>query len=115
MIASDVPMVVAMAITGHKTDAMFRRYAIVDQRQKRQALAKTAAYLNAKIGCIQGGCDEEGRGKIMMGPPMRTLCGQSVFHLNPHLLQAVKEMAPQVGLEPTTLRLTAVPSTSCMQ
>lgn len=43
MVRAGVP--VAMAITGHRTDAMFRRYAIVNEEQKREALAKTQAYL----------------------------------------------------------------------
>jgi hypothetical protein len=29
-----------MEITGHRTDAMFRRYAIVNEEQKREALAR---------------------------------------------------------------------------
>jgi len=40
-----VPVPVAMTITGHRTDSMFRRYAIVNEEQKREALAKTQAYL----------------------------------------------------------------------
>jgi hypothetical protein len=40
-----VPVPVAMKITGHRTDSMFRRYAIVDEEQKREALAKTQLYL----------------------------------------------------------------------
>lgn len=47
MIAAGVPQAVAMKITGHKTDAMFRRYAIVNEDQKRDALAKTQEYLTA--------------------------------------------------------------------
>jgi len=38
---------VAMKITGHRTDSMFRRYAIVDEDQKRDALAKLQHYLAA--------------------------------------------------------------------
>jgi len=34
-----------MKITGHRTDSMFRRYASVNEEQKREALAKTQAYL----------------------------------------------------------------------
>jgi integrase len=45
MIAAGVPQAVAMKITGHRTDSMFRRYAIVDEEQKREALAKTQQYL----------------------------------------------------------------------
>lgn len=47
MIAAGVPQAVAMKITGHRTDSMFRRYAIVDEEQKREALAKTHQYLAA--------------------------------------------------------------------
>ena len=45
MIAGGTPQVVAMGITGHRMDAMFRRYAIVSEDQKRLALAKTRQYI----------------------------------------------------------------------
>jgi integrase len=45
MIAAGVPQAVAMKITSHRTDSMFRRYAIVNEEQKREALAKTQQYL----------------------------------------------------------------------
>lgn len=35
MIQAGTPQAVAMKITGHRTDSMFRRYAIVDEGQKR--------------------------------------------------------------------------------
>jgi len=37
-----------MRITGHRTDSMFRRYVIVDESQKRDALTRTANYLGAE-------------------------------------------------------------------
>jgi integrase len=47
MIDAGVPQAVAMKITGHRTDSMFRRYAIVNEEQKRDALIKTQKHLAA--------------------------------------------------------------------
>jgi len=41
---------VAMQITGHKTEAMYRRYNIVSESDIRAALVKTQAYLETKTG-----------------------------------------------------------------
>ena len=48
MLAGGTPQAVAMQITGHKTDAMFRRYAIVDEQQKAEALARTSQHLELR-------------------------------------------------------------------
>ena len=39
-----------MKITGHKTDSMFRRYAIVNEEQKRGALAKVQEHIATSAG-----------------------------------------------------------------
>jgi integrase len=44
LLAAGVPQAVAMKITGHKTDSMFRRYAIVTVDQQREALRLAALY-----------------------------------------------------------------------
>ena len=48
MIRAGVPESIAMRITGHRTRAMFDRYNIVDERDVRDAMQKTQAYLAAK-------------------------------------------------------------------
>lgn len=49
LIRAGVPQHVVMKLCGWKTDAMFRRYAIVDERDLRDAVAKLAS-LNAPKG-----------------------------------------------------------------
>lgn len=44
LLAAGVPQAVAMKITGHKTDSMFRRYAIVTVDQQREALKLAEIY-----------------------------------------------------------------------
>jgi len=47
MVAAGVAQVTAMQVSGHKTDSMFRRYAIVSETDLRTALRETQAYLAA--------------------------------------------------------------------
>jgi len=50
LIDAGVQQAVAMKITGHKTDSMFRRYAIVNEEQKRGALAKVQEHIATSAG-----------------------------------------------------------------
>jgi len=42
-----VPRSVAMSIVGHKTDSIYRRYAIVDEAMQREAAARLDAWMAA--------------------------------------------------------------------
>ena len=48
LIRSGVPEKIAMAISGHKTRAVFDRYNIVSERDVTEARAKVTAYLEAQ-------------------------------------------------------------------
>jgi hypothetical protein len=46
MIRAGVDQAVAMKISGHRTDAVFRRYNIVSDEDIRDAMVKTEAYVD---------------------------------------------------------------------
>ncbi|HMK20682.1 MAG TPA: site-specific integrase [Terriglobales bacterium] len=50
MINAGVPQKTAMAISGHRTDSMFRRYAISNENDLRTALRQTQDYLRSSAG-----------------------------------------------------------------
>ena len=45
-----VPRSIAMKITGHKTEAVYRRYAIVNEADVAEGLARLAGYLGRTSG-----------------------------------------------------------------
>ena len=48
MVPAGVPRVIAKTITGHRTDSMFDRYNIVDETDKKNALAARRAYVEGQ-------------------------------------------------------------------
>jgi hypothetical protein len=44
-----VPRSVAMSIVGHKTETIYRRYAIVDETMQREAAARLDAWVSAAL------------------------------------------------------------------
>lgn len=49
MVRAGVPQTVAMSISGHKTDSMFRRYSITTEGDQRAALRRRADYEAAEL------------------------------------------------------------------
>ena len=83
---------------------MFDRYNIANENDQREALRATAAYRQQRVAQPE---------KITVMPQQsgessetRTVCGQSEGARPSEHPQPTERMAPQVGLEPTTLRLT---------
>jgi hypothetical protein len=54
MIRAGVPPHVAMSISGHKTDSMLRRYAIISEADQRAALRRTQEFRAAEFTTTTG-------------------------------------------------------------
>ena len=56
-----MPRSVAMKLTGHKTEAVYRRYAIVNDADLRAAADRLAALAGSTTGTITGTRYDEGK------------------------------------------------------
>jgi integrase len=68
-----VPRSVAMSIVGHKTESIYRRYAIVDEAMQREAAARLDAFMSApqpakKTGTVRPFRPKAGRGAKLRAP-----------------------------------------------
>jgi integrase len=53
LVRAGIPEVTAMNLLGHTTNAIFKRYAIVDETMRREAAAKLVAYQDAESGRLR--------------------------------------------------------------
>jgi integrase len=60
-----VPRSAAMKLVGHKTEAIYRRYAIADESMLREAAAKLAALHDARSARPSGGSTSRGRSRVL--------------------------------------------------
>ena len=98
---------VARKITGHKTESMFSRYNITDERDQREALRQIDEYVAARR-------DTKARAsRCIFSEPLGLRRAER--SRNPHTLsgprcltasQPREKQAPRAGLEPATNRLT---------
>ena len=96
LIRAGVDETTAMKVSGHKTRSMLLRYYIVTERETADALLRADAYLALQPTQAES---EEGL--------LREILAES----GGKSLTRQRGVAPQVGFEPTTLRLTAGCST----
>ena len=80
-----MPRSVAMAMVGHKTEAIYRRYSIVDKRDLENAAAKLDDVAN-------GPCN--GHARIRYQPSLTSRLSR--FLRNPS-----EKLVPEEGIEPT--------------
>jgi len=100
LMRSGVSQTVSKAISGHRTDSMFRRYDITTESDLREAADRLTSYV----------------GSLPKAPSVRPIerlgeNSETAISRAPKPSVFSGNLAPQVGFEPTTLRLTAGCST----
>ena len=68
-----------MAMVGHRTEAIYRRYAIVDEAMLREGGAKLAAYSEGTVGKVQEGLDPGTRDLLTTNPAVRNRAGRGTL------------------------------------
>ena len=101
LVRAGVDRDVARKITGHRTESMFSRYSITDERDQREALRRSPFTSRPERESVREKLDffsrtRTVRGSEMLDAPSKCLSNQ----------------APRAGLEPATNRLTADRSTN---
>ena len=66
---SGVPRSTAMAMVGHKTESIYRRYAIVDEQMHREAAAKLDAWADALKSTLKDWKDCSARARTIALDP----------------------------------------------
>jgi hypothetical protein len=64
-----VPRSVAMSIVGHKTESIYRRYAIVDEAMQREAAERLNAFASAGLGPNRSTAVRQFRKRRSITPP----------------------------------------------
>jgi len=95
-----VPRSAAMKMVGHKTEAMYRRYAIADESMLREGAAKLEALLEAQRGALRVVAPlRTGKVTAKSAGGGRPLEGVSVAELTERI---ISEVVGRDGIEPPT-------------
>jgi hypothetical protein len=103
-----------MAIAGHVSQAMLKHYAHVKMEAKRSAVAALVMPRTATVPEVEpGGLSDRRTGCFSkaQGTKMRTFSGLRATGREERSRKRLILLAPQVGFEPTTLRLTEAETT----
>ena len=99
-----------MKMVGHKTEAMYRRYAIADESMLREGAAKLEALFEAQRGALRGVVPlRTGKVTAKSGGVETLLEGVTVAELTERI---IREVVGRDGIEPPTPGFSVLCSTS---